>query len=505
MTAPVTKVEIARDPSADERAKWYEKHGVTPNEDGYLDALPVGEAPLNDAGIIEQVRANATRDDVPNLRGSIFQEATMVFVAGGPSLNKFVSEIRAKCADPAYDVYTSNKTCQWMLANGMRPKYHVIIDPMERKTLDLDYEADDVTMVLGLQCHPAVFDEAKARGRKTLKFLAASTTRKNSDVSDAEAAQAAVTPRNPELIAIGGGSMAGTRMIYLAAALGYRRLEFYGLDGCCDMLANGVVNNYAYPKPRGEAVIEVEAANGRKFYSTVSFARQADELVKLLENLPGLDVVIHGDSFMSNQLAMYDKLRGNRSYRISPEYRALQAQMHDTHDRYGVSGCEHASRVFMAGAQIIRKHGTCDILDYGCGKETLRTAMEESFPNIPGMRILGYDPGRPGFDAEPKQAQVVVCTDVMEHIEPECVDAVLRHICELTERVAIIDVALTPAVKTLPDGRNAHICLKSKDWWLSFIKKYFVLIEQASNEQSLLVVGQPIGKWRERLAMKRAA
>lgn len=504
MTAPI-KVEVAHNPSEEECAQWYEKHGVTPDGDGYLNALPVGEAPLNDEGIIEQVRANATRDDVPNLRGSVCQEATMVFVAGGPSLNKFVSEIKAKCSDPAYDVYTSNKTCQWMLANGMKPKYHVIIDPMERKTLDLDYEADDVTMVLGLQCHPAVFDEAKARGRKCLKFLAASTTRKNATVSDAEAAQAAVTPKNPELIAIGGGSMAGTRMIYLAAALGYRRLEFYGLDGCCDMLANGVVNNYAYPKARGETIIEVEAANGRKFHSTVSFARQADELVKLLENLPGLDVVIHGDSFMSNQLAMYNELRANKPYRISQEYKAIQEQMHDTHERYGVSGSEHASRVFMAGAQIVKKFGKCDILDYGCGKETLKSAMEESFPAIPGMRVVGYDPGREGFDAEPRQAQVVVCTDVMEHVEPECVDAVLRHLCELTEHVAIIDVALTPAIKHLPDGRNAHICLKSRDWWLSFIKKYFVLIEQASNERTLLVVGQPISKWRERMALKKAA
>lgn len=503
MHAPL-KVEVAKPATPEQAMSWYAKHNVTPAADGYLDALPTGEAPLNDAGIIDQVTANALRDDVPNLRGSIYQSATMVFIAGGPTLNALKEEIRAKCADAAYDVYTSNKTCQWMLANGMKPKYHVIIDPMERKTLDLDYEADDVTMVLGLQCHPAVFDEAKRRGRKCFKFLAASTTRKNADRSDAQAAQAAVTKSNPELIAIGGGSMCGTRMIYLAAALGYRRLEFYGLDGSSDMLANGVVNNYAYPKPRGEAVIEVVAANGRTFYSTASFARQADELAKLLENLPGLDVVIHGDSFMSNQLAMYRELTRQEPYRISPQYRAQQRQMH-ANERYGVSGAEHAARVFMAGAQIVRKFGKCEILDYGCGKETLRAAMEECFPTIYGMRVIGYDPGREGFDAEPQKAQIVVCTDVMEHIEQQCVDAVLRHIHDLTEHVAIIDVALQPAVKTLPDGRNAHICLKPKDWWLSFIKKYFVLIEQAHNDASLLVVGQPIEKWADRAENRKAA
>ena len=497
------KVEVAKAPDQAELQAWCEKHGVTLQNGGYID-LPQGQAALNDEGIIENVRANATRDDIPNLRGSVYQPSTMVFIAGGPTLAQHIDEIKAKCENPAYDVYTSNRTCLWMLAHGMKPKYHVIIDPQDKKVEDIQYD-DDIELVLGLQCSPKLFDEAVSKGKRIKKFLAASTTKRENGETDGAVARAAVTPRNPELIAIGGGSMAGTRMIYLAFALGYRRIEYYGFDACSIFLPNGVVQNYAYPKARTEAVLEVEAANGRTFFSTPALARQADEIVQLMDKLPGVEVVVHGDSFMSNQVAMYKELNAPKPYRISPEYKALQEKFHDDTPHYGTSGAEHASRVFLGAAQILKSNGRCRVLDYGCGKETLRKAIEESFPHVPGISISGYDPGRRGLDAEPEKAEMVVCTDVMEHIEPDCVDAVVRHIHDLTECVAIIDVALQPAQKVLPDGRNAHICLRPVDWWLSYLRKYFVLIEQASNEHSLLVVGQPIWKWRERMEAKKAA
>ena len=36
------------------------------------------------------------------------------------------------------------------------------------------------------------------------------------------------------------------------------------------------------------------------------------------------------------------------------------------------------------------------------------------------------------------------------------------------------------------------------NFFLSFLKKYFVLIEQADSPVELLVVGQPISRWLER-------
>ena len=61
---------------------------------------------------------------------------------------------------------------------------------------------------------------------------------------------------------------------------------------------------------------------------------------------------------------------------------------------------------------------------------------------------------------------MVACTDVLEHIEPDCLDHVLDHLCELAENVAFLVVATAPAQKTLADGRNAHLIVESARWWL---------------------------------------
>lgn len=487
------QVEIVKAPTSEQLASWYQEHDIKTDETGAFTDIPYGPAPVDDGKLVEQVRVNALRHDIKNMPFSAYNPKIMVFVAGGPSLEKNINELREKADDPEhYEIFTSNATCKYLLSKGIIPKYHVIVDPTERKKHDLEYDCDEVNLLIGLQCHPAVFD---ARGnRKTFKFLAASAL--HHTPSDVEVAQAACTPEDPNLLGIGGGSMMGTRALYLAAALGYRRLEYYGFDACVEY--NGdKVRCYSYDKNRAENILEVEAANGRKFFSTIAFARQATEIVSLMSKLPGLDVVVYGDSFMSNQVAMYKEATKPAPYRISPEYLAIQREMHKN-PVYGVSSAKHAPRVFMAAAQILRKFGKCDVLDYGCGKQKLREAIEASFPAIKGMRLIGYDPSISGLDKEPAKADLTICSDVMEHIEPQCVDTVIKHIFDLTEHVAIFNIYLQEAKKMLPDGRNAHICIRDKDWWLSFLKKYFVIIEQESTPKELLAVVQPIPRYQRR-------
>lgn len=142
---------------------------------------------------------------------------------------------------------------------------------------------------------------------------------------------------------------------------------------------------------------------------------------------------------------------------ITPEYKELNKQLHKENPSYGISGINYAMSVM----DLCFKYDTQDVLDYGCGKSTLAN-------NLP-FKIKQYDPCIEVHSTLPLPADIVVCTDVLEHIEPELIENVLAYIASLTNRVAYLVCANGKAKKTLNDGRNAHLIQQPADWWLKAI------------------------------------
>lgn len=166
---------------------------------------------------------------------------------------------------------------------------------------------------------------------------------------------------------------------------------------------------------------------------------------------------------------------------ISDEYKRLNEQMHETMPEYGVNGREYVDQI----ASLAERIHTKDILDYGCGKGTLGM----HFP----FTLKQYDPAIPKYADLPQPADIVVCTDVLEHIEPEKIDNVLDHLGGLTKKVLFCTVALEPAMKTLPDGRNAHLLLKPAQWWFCEISNRLDIINYTRGEHHILMVAVPKG------------
>jgi len=149
---------------------------------------------------------------------------------------------------------------------------------------------------------------------------------------------------------------------------------------------------------------------------------------------------------------------------ISETYLAEQVRLHAAPKGYGGRGDKWRFAVISLATQFAAE----TILDYGCGQGTLGVAVRA----LSGRTVVDYDPARPGLDALPAPADLVVCTDVLEHIEPDRLDAVLAHLRELTQIALFAVVATRPASKFLSDGRNAHLFIKDAAWWTRTITSH---------------------------------
>lgn len=139
---------------------------------------------------------------------------------------------------------------------------------------------------------------------------------------------------------------------------------------------------------------------------------------------------------------------------ITKAYRDTQRLLH--RGRYGRHGDVWAPTVL----QVCQRYDIGSILDYGSGQGRLGTALREA-----GCAVREYDPAIKGKETMPSFADLVTCTDVLEHVEPEKLSAVLAHIRLLARRAAFLVISCRQAQTIMHDGRNAHLIIQPKNWW----------------------------------------
>jgi len=102
---------------------------------------------------------------------------------------------------------------------------------------------------------------------------------------------------------------------------------------------------------------------------------------------------------------------------ISDEYLILQQELHQN-PNYGIASLQFAPII----SEIIKKYDIASVSDYGAGKKRLLDGLKKN-----GCELKAYFPYDPAFPeyGKPKPAELVCCIDVLEHIEPCKLDAVL--------------------------------------------------------------------------------
>ena len=124
--------------------------------------------------------------------------------------------------------------------------------------------------------------------------------------------------------------------------------------------------------------------------------------------------------------------------------------------------------------RLIEQTNARSVLDYGAGKGVqYRLPIQVDGVDYPsichfwgGVTIACYEPALNGRKSLPAESfDGVVCTDVLEHIPQQDIPWVIEEIFSHARRFVFASIACYPAMARLPNGENAHVTIRSPEWW----------------------------------------
>ena len=153
---------------------------------------------------------------------------------------------------------------------------------------------------------------------------------------------------------------------------------------------------------------------------------------------------------------------------IPPAYQAaLVFSRENSKDKWGNTGGKYAGDSVL---KLLQEHPEIQtILDYGCGEGTLKTWIEDK--GITDKKWTLYDPGTPKFKKAPTgKFDLVITTDVLEHVEEIMLNKVVDHLHKLTGKFLYSEIACYLSGRTFAGGhyigQDFHINLKVPDMWV---------------------------------------
>lgn len=391
--------------------------------------------------------------------GELKGDERIAVVCFGPSLKQEWEKLK----DFKW-IITCSGAHKFLIERGIIPTWHTDVDPRKHKIELMGQPHPDVTYLPISSAHHEYIDHLN--GYKTLLWHGF----QGDDLNKLPI----IYPRGEWVFA--GGCTAGLRTLLIARFLGFTKIDLFGMD--CSYPPDNVGEHAApHPNPSKDGLKFATMFEGVKYNTTAGMVEAAKQFFSEIALLKDCEIMMHGDGLLQhmaksgwkdptfNPVHVAGVIAFKAPYLYTQEYLQLNKELHLSNPNYGVSGSKYAAEVL----KLSNEYGSNDILDYGCGKGTLQGAL--------GFNIKEYDPAIPGKDSNPEPADIVVCTDVLEHIEPEFIDWVIGDVARCTKKVAYIVIHTGPAQKTLRDGRNAHLIQENKAWWWKKLNVQFKIDE----------------------------
>jgi len=383
----------------------------------------------------------------------------IALVAFGPSLNDTWEKIRG-----FRYIMTCSGSHKFLIEKGIIPTWHVEVDPRSHKIELLGIPHKDIIYLPASACHPKYFDHLLSHDAQIKLW----------HVFDSYEEGLRVLPHGEW--ALTGGSSVGLRMMSIARFFGFTKFHIFGMDGC-----KGGTGSHASFHPNAPKEDYETEYNGKKYITTPSIAECARQTFHELDILKDVKTTFYGEGLVQAMAKDYIKnppkndlaIGISKPELISPAYKEMNIFLHYQNLAYGIGGEKRAEVVLKLYESIKGK----SLLDYGCGKGYLGKRLP--FP------IWEYDPCITGKEESPRPADLVVCLDVLEHIEPDHLDFVLNDIARCILSCGYFVINTGPARKILPDGRNTHLIQENKEWWRNKLIQYFTLTDNSIIEKGV--------------------
>jgi len=156
-------------------------------------------------------------------------------------------------------------------------------------------------------------------------------------------------------------------------------------------------------------------------------------------------------------------LKSSDTSLISSDYQNVLRQKHKQDPEWGPGGIIWIGLIVFLAREINAK----SIIDYGCGKGGNIEPLSKA-----GFKVQGYDPGVDSFSSRPSRAELTVCLDVLEHVEPDKIENVLADIKSLSD-ISLFVISMRRAKHRLPNGENAHLLIQSREWWSEALSRHW--------------------------------
>lgn len=398
-------------------------------------------------------------------------DRTAILCGSGPSLADTLDDIRALEGD----VFAMNGAAAYLDRNGILPDFQVIMDARP-ETATLIGPAKQ--HLFASQVDPECF-------------------RIVPDAKLWHATHGEIAPEFPEYQAdycmVGGAVSVGNASLVLAYVMGYRKIHCFGFDSSHRGEAG---HAFAQPLNDGDPTTVVEF--GRKEYiASFTMRVQAQYFMERAYALQreGCHIEVHGSGLLPDM------------YAVGKTEKSKYAALWDRPEYRQVAPGEGCVSQFL---QLI-KGGT--VLDFGCGTGRASRKIAES-----GYHVWMYDFALNCLDAEVREAMDSAhlsermhfieqdlldpiihvpqvepcwgfCTDVMEHVEPECVETVIRNVMATVD-ACFFQISLIHDSMGVLIGHPLHLSVFPAAWWRETFERlgYPVRWEESNTETACFFV-----------------